>query len=350
VTIFLRYAIQRAARRKREPRHRQIPVALRVISLSVLVLICCLIGGCSSGGSDVVSLSAWQRQASNDQARGECTNAIQLYGRVIAQDSTNVRALDGRGACFVQLGEFGAAISDLEKASQLSPDSSTLMNLANAYWQNGQETEAKHTLREDSLRSLPSNGSSELLSIAETQRSYGFYDDSRATLERIALAFRNYEWYLTMGQVASVIGTVVDVNSDFAQAVSLAPDGEMATTLSAMGDAWSNEGYFQLAIDSYDKSLTATGAVDRGYVFVQLGVCYERLGNLEDALSVYVQAAASGISGTDLESADLSIARVDIAIGNLEGARVMLTKLNSEKLSSDLAAQAAELEKALQNG
>jgi tetratricopeptide (TPR) repeat protein len=350
VTILLRYAIQRAARRWREPRHRQSPVAFRGISLGVVVLICCLIGGCSSGGSDVVSLSAWQKQASNDQASGECTNAIQLYGRVIAQDSTNVRALDGRGECFVQLGEFGAAISDFEKASQLSPDSSTLINLANAYWQDGQVTEAQHTLREDSMRSLPSNGSSELLAIAQTQQSYGFYDDSGATLERITLAFRNYEWYLTMGQVASVIGSVADLNSDFAQAVSLAPDGEMATTLSAIGDVWSNEGYFQLAIDSYDKSLMATGAVNRGYIFGHLGVCYERLGNLQDALSAYVQAAASGISGTDLESADLSIARVSIAIGNLEEARVMLTKLNSEKLSSDLAAQASELEKALQDG
>jgi tetratricopeptide (TPR) repeat protein len=319
----------------------------RKFVVGVGAVFCCLSAACGTGNPSVTSLTSWESQAATDASNGQCANAVRLYSEVLDQDSSNVNAFSGRGKCFLSLGEFGSAIDDLRTASKLSPDSANNLNLSEAYWQDGQVVQAERTLRLASQLSDPSDGPNELLTIAGIQESYAVYADARATLNRIMTASRNYQWYLTLGEIDAATGSVTSVNHDLAMALSLAPDSDKASTLSTIGDTWFDQSQYQSALLAYTQSLSATGTVDWGYAYDHIGQCYERLGQNQNALMAYEKEVASGASGTDLQSAELSIARTEIALGQLQHAKTILAKLARENLPPALAAQLSALQGSL---
>lgn len=75
--------------------------------------------------------------------RGSTEQALDLYGKVAAQDPENAEALAGRGLCYFDLEQYGPAEASLQEALRLSPrQADALMGLAETYRAQGRKAEA----------------------------------------------------------------------------------------------------------------------------------------------------------------------------------------------------------------
>jgi tetratricopeptide (TPR) repeat protein len=77
--------------------------------------------------------------AQADQLReaGKVERALDLYGRVVDVDPSNVAALTGRGLCYFDLGRYPPAEASFQAALGIAPDEpDALLGLAETYrWQ-----------------------------------------------------------------------------------------------------------------------------------------------------------------------------------------------------------------------
>ncbi len=74
---------------------------------------------------------------------GAAERALDLYGKVAAQDPENAEALAGRGLCYFDLEQYAPAEASLQEALRLSPSQpDALMGLAETYRASGRKAEA----------------------------------------------------------------------------------------------------------------------------------------------------------------------------------------------------------------
>jgi predicted Zn finger-like uncharacterized protein len=82
-------------------------------------------------------------QASRLREGGDVEVALDLYGRVVAEDPENAEALTGRGLCYLDLASYAPAVASFKAALRLAPrDPDALLGLAETYRFEGKKTEA----------------------------------------------------------------------------------------------------------------------------------------------------------------------------------------------------------------
>jgi tetratricopeptide (TPR) repeat protein len=75
--------------------------------------------------------------------KGDVSGALELYGRVAADDPGNVAALTGRGLCYLDLSQYPPAVASFEAALTASPTHpDALLGLAEAYRWQGRDADA----------------------------------------------------------------------------------------------------------------------------------------------------------------------------------------------------------------
>jgi predicted Zn finger-like uncharacterized protein len=82
-------------------------------------------------------------EAARLRSKGQVEKALDLYGRVVDDDTGNVDALVGRGLCYLDLSEYPPAEASFQAALQAAPgDPDALLGLAETYRWQGKNTEA----------------------------------------------------------------------------------------------------------------------------------------------------------------------------------------------------------------
>jgi tetratricopeptide (TPR) repeat protein len=82
-------------------------------------------------------------QAARLLERGDAEAALELFGRVAADDPENTEALTGRGLCYLDLENFAPAEASFSAALQLDPgEADALLGLAETYRSQGKKSEA----------------------------------------------------------------------------------------------------------------------------------------------------------------------------------------------------------------
>jgi predicted Zn finger-like uncharacterized protein len=82
-------------------------------------------------------------QASRLREGGNVEGALDLYGRVAAEDPENAEALTGRGLCYLDLASYAPAVASFKAALRLAPrDPDALLGLAETYRFEGNKAEA----------------------------------------------------------------------------------------------------------------------------------------------------------------------------------------------------------------
>ena len=82
-------------------------------------------------------------QADRLRERGTVAEALDLYGRVVADDPENVAALTGRGLCYLDLSRYPPAVASFEAALRAAPTHpDALLGLAEAYRWQGRDADA----------------------------------------------------------------------------------------------------------------------------------------------------------------------------------------------------------------
>jgi hypothetical protein len=75
--------------------------------------------------------------------RGGVAEALEIYGRVAADDPENVEALTGRGLCYLDLSRYPPAVASFEAALRVAPrNADALLGLAEANRWQGRDAEA----------------------------------------------------------------------------------------------------------------------------------------------------------------------------------------------------------------
>lgn len=82
-------------------------------------------------------------QAARLRDQGQLEQALDLYGRVAAEDPENVEALTGRGLCYLDLERYSPAEASFDAALQVDPkDPDALLGLAETYRWQGKKADA----------------------------------------------------------------------------------------------------------------------------------------------------------------------------------------------------------------
>ncbi|HEY6005642.1 MAG TPA: tetratricopeptide repeat protein, partial [Anaeromyxobacter sp.] len=82
-------------------------------------------------------------QAARLREKGELEAALDLYGRVAAEDPENVEALTGRGLCYLDLERYPPAEASFQAALGIDPrQPDALLGLAETYRWQGKKTDA----------------------------------------------------------------------------------------------------------------------------------------------------------------------------------------------------------------
>ncbi|HZZ84187.1 MAG TPA: tetratricopeptide repeat protein [Anaeromyxobacteraceae bacterium] len=94
----------------------------------------------SSGDASLASLLVEARRA---RSHGKFKRALDLFGKAIAQDSSRVEALSGRGWCYLELSRYEPAGASFRAALAHEPeDGEALMGLAETYRYEGRKEDA----------------------------------------------------------------------------------------------------------------------------------------------------------------------------------------------------------------
>lgn len=82
-------------------------------------------------------------QATRLREKGDVERALELYGRVVAQEPENVEALTGRGLCYLDLESYPPAEASFQAALRIEPEEAdALLGLAETYRWQGRKTDA----------------------------------------------------------------------------------------------------------------------------------------------------------------------------------------------------------------
>jgi tetratricopeptide (TPR) repeat protein len=82
-------------------------------------------------------------QAQRLLAKGDAEGALELFGRVAAQDPENAEALAGRGLCYLDLESYAPAEASFLAALRIDPgEADALLGLAETYRYQGKKMEA----------------------------------------------------------------------------------------------------------------------------------------------------------------------------------------------------------------
>ncbi len=306
-----------------------------------------LAAGCAG---EPVSTSGLLTLAGNQAAQGHCPQAITTYSKVLGTDATNLVALQGRGTCYGQLGEYAQAISDYSAVTRMTASATDLVSLATYEWDAGFTSQATSHLATASRLAGQNDNVAELLTIAGLQLGYSASAGAALTLRRIPASGRLSVWYLLSGRLAASESDVPAMTSDFAVAVRLSPTSQLAPALVTEANAFWTIGYYGTAIATYQRALASEGAIDRAQVYVQMGYAYDRLGSLQTAIGAYRSALNQGLAGGARQATEYAIAADFVALKQLSEARTALAPLLHASLLPALRDQVNALEAVLSAG
>lgn len=273
------------------------------------VLVVALIGGCSSSSS----LSVLRRQADDAIAAGDCERAASILSSVLSDDPTDVRSLTKRAGCEVQSGEYNRSVADASSALRLSPTLDVRMQLAQAYWYNGQLSSAWSVLR---AAAEASTVFEDLIQIATVELSYGDASGAHQTLAQLQPADRDFQWYLLSGRVDSALHHDVAADGDFSEAVAHAPEGSKGPVFASWGDSLWQRAAFRSALAQYNSAIAAGVGSDTARIYSQIASCESHLGDLPAAVASLHAALRANPSASQRVTIELDLAQLDLRVGN----------------------------------
>ena len=322
------------------------PLLVRASGVPLLALLAAfLILGTGCGASTVTVLASMQA-ARNDASTGQYSAALAPLAAVLSQDPTDVSALLLRASCYAGLGQYNLAASDAQAAARVTPTSATFLLLAGYYWDNGQTISAAAALT--AAARAAGTDPAQLMSVATQQIAYAAYGGAQHTLLLVAPSERAYTWYIAQGQVDAVLGTVAQVETNFAQGLRLSPLGQRAPLWMLIGDTWLSQGHYNRALSAYDDAASSQGSLDTIQLQLQIATVEGDLGKPLAAAAIYQKVLTQTLSAPRRDDVELALARAWSQAGYTRQALTLLRGMLRTDLTQPTRAQVDALLAALQ--
>ena len=311
-----------------------------------------LVFGTSCAGQSPSKTSdlASEKLAAEDTVRaGNCDQAVDMLSQVITADPADLAARRSRASCYLTLHRYTPAIADLRVIANTSSDAEAYINLAQALWSAGQAEPAREALRSSAARTSDPH---QTLQIGEFLISFGDSSAARSVLMTVPVASRDYRWFLQLGKIDASLGDPRPFESDFKQALQVAPDDARDEILVTLADSRWSRGEYISALASYRQALGGPIPVARFHVYSQMADCDIHLGRLNQAAEDY----RAGLAADDLTQSvevDLSLGLASVLVklhSYAEATPILRDLLSRRNLSATAAQQARALQALISSG
>lgn len=218
--------------------------------------------------------------------KGDYSNALNDYDRILQGSPNYVEAHIGRGIVHNLMEEFDHAIADYDKAASLEPNNEEVYyNRAISYEQNG---DYEHALADyDHAISINRYDVDSKINRASLYANLGYY---RKAVQELTNAFDGASPtafdYSHRGRAWSTIGNDDNALADFTSMIGLAPDSAAGYHL---------RGHLLRDLKRYDEAISDFSKVcsidpTAGYARNDLATCWVSKGNYTEALKHYSEA------------------------------------------------------------
>jgi tetratricopeptide (TPR) repeat protein len=217
---------------------------------------------------------------------GKLAEAERVYNEILQIDQSHTGALGLLGALYIQLGQFGRAVTTLERALEADPSNPDTLNNLGCLWMRQNRPDAAKANFEKAVRAKPDYPQAHY-NLGNVLRSQGKADDAIKQYETALRLQPQYpEALFQLGQTLREQGRLDDAIAVYEKALMQEPNHPRL--LNHLGNLLREKGEPQGAIVRYDHALRLKP--DYPEALVNYGTALHDVGKTDEAMEKYEDA------------------------------------------------------------